>query len=209
MMKIDAISEQADRTGQYYLTLSDRTKLRLYPQTILDFGLYQGREISQEELNQIRQAAGGMSAKMRAVRIVSAAAVSAGDLEQRLRRKGESQEDARAAVSWMQELSLVDDLDTARQLVRRGLSRGYGPARLRQMLYEKRIPRELWDQALENLPEPDEAIMDYLDRKLSPEPDRKELKKTIDALLRRGYAWQDVRRVLNRRGESMVGEPEE
>ena len=62
---------------------------------------------------------------------------------------------------------------------------------------------------LEDLPEPDEAIAAFLDRRLSPEPDRKELQKTIDALLRRGFAWQDIRRCLAQRGESVDGEPEE
>ena len=77
------------------------------------------------------------------------------------------------------------------------------------MLYEKKIPRELWDQALEELPEPDEEIIRYLDKHLSPEPEPKELKKTIDALLRRGHNWSDIRRCLNRRGQRFEHEPEE
>ena len=194
-MKIESISQKADRAGQYHLKISDGTTLRLYPQTVAEFHLYAGRELEAEEMEALRQAAGAASAKMRAVRIVSASAVSTRDLERRLRRKGETEADAQAAVAWMQDLQLVDDLDTARQLVRRGLARGYGPGRLRQMLYEKQIPRELWDQVLEDLPEPDEAIAAFLDRRLGPEPDRKELQKTIDALLRRGFAWQDIRPV--------------
>ena len=198
-MKIESISQKSDRAGQYYVKLSDGTTLRLYPQTVAEFHLYAGREVEAEELEALRQE----NARL------SAAAVSTRDLERRLRRKGETEADAQAAVAWMQDLHLVDDLDTARQLVRRGLARGYGPGRLRQMLYEKQIPRELWDQVLEDLPEPDEAITAFLDRRLSPEPDRRELQKTIDALLRRGFAWQDIRRCLSRRGESVDGEPEE
>lgn len=208
-MRIESVSEKADRAGQYYVKLSDGRTLRLYPQTLGEFNLYQGRELEEEELTLLRQSAGAVSAKMRAVRIVSASAVSARDLESRLRHKGENPEDAREAVAWMQELQLVDDLDTAKQLVRRGLSRGYGKNRLRQMLYEKQIPKELWEEALAQAPEPDEAITRFLDQRLGPEPDRKEMKKTIDALLRRGYAWQDIRRVLSRRGEDVDGEPEE
>ena len=208
-MRIESVSEKADRAGQYYVKLSDGRTLRLYPQTLGEFNLYQGRELEEEELTRLRQSAGAVSAKMRAVRIVSASAVSARDLESRLRHKGENPEDAREAVAWMQELQLVDDLDTAKQLVRRGVSRGYGKNRLRQMLYEKQIPKELWEEALAQAPEPDQAITRFLDQRLGPEPDRKELKKTIDALLRRGYAWQDIRRVLSRRGEAVDGEPEE
>ena len=208
-MRIESVSEKADRAGQYYVKLSDGRTLRLYPQTLGEFNLYQGRELEEEELTRLRQSAGAVSAKMRAVRIVSASAVSARDLESRLRHKGENPEDAREAVAWMQELQLVDDLDTAKQLVRRGVSRGYGKNRLRQMLYEKQIPKDLWEEALAQAPEPDQAITRFLDQRLGPEPDRKELKKTIDALLRRGYAWQDIRRVLSRRGEGVDGEPEE
>ena len=74
--------------GQYYLKLSDGCVLRLYPQTVAEFHLYAGRELEAEELEALRQAAGAVSAKMRAVRIVSASAVSARDLERRLQAQG-------------------------------------------------------------------------------------------------------------------------
>lgn len=208
-MRIESISEKADRAGRYWLKLSDGTTMALYPQTISEFDLYTDKELSDAEWKNIREAAGEVSAKMRAVRIVSASAVSAKDLEQRLRRKGEDPEDARAAVQWMQELSFVDDRSTARQIVRRGLRKGYGKNRLRQMLYEKQIPRELWDEALADLPEPDEEITAFLNQRLGENPEDKEVKRAVDALMRRGHTWQDIRRCLLRRGETMDNEPEE
>lgn len=208
-MRIESISEKADRAGRYWLKLSDGTTLGLYPQTVAEFDLYTHKELSDAEWKHIREAAGEVSAKMRAVRIVSASAVSAKDLEQRLRRKGEDPEDARAAVQWMQELSFVDDRSTARQIVRRGLRKGYGKNRLRQMLYEKQIPRELWDEALADLPEPDEEITAFLNQRLGENPEDKEVKRAVDALMRRGHTWQDIRRCLLRRGETMDNEPEE
>ena len=103
--------------------------MRLYRQTVEDFGLYPGRELSQEELKKLRSAAGAMSAKMRAVRIVSATNVSAKDLEQRLIRKGEDPQQAKAAVNWMEDLSLIDDRQTARQVVESCIRKGYGLSR--------------------------------------------------------------------------------
>ena len=206
-MQIESVSEK--KAGRHWLRLSDGSTLRLYPQTVVEFDLRPGRELTQEELAKIQAAAGAMSAKMRAVRIVSASAVSAKDLAGRLERKGETREDAQAAVAWMQSLNLVDDLETARQLVRRGLARGYGINRLQQMLYEKQIPKDLWDTALADLPEPDEAIDRFLDSRLGPQADRKAWKKAADALVRRGYLWQDIRRGLHRRGQFADEEPEE
>ena len=72
--------------------------MRLYRQTIEDFGLYSGMELTEDAYSRLKQAAGEMSAKMRAVRIVSAASVSRRDLQNRLIRKGENPDQAEQAV---------------------------------------------------------------------------------------------------------------
>ena len=121
------------------------------------------------------------------------------ELEHRLRQKGESEEHAQEAVQWLQELRLLDDRQAAEQIVRSGLSKGYGPARIRQMLYEKRIPKELWQEVLADLPEADEAIDHFLNKRFRGKtPDRAECKRATDALLRRGHSWSDIRRALER-----------
>ena len=93
----------------------------------------EGRE---QEAEALRTAAGQMSAKMRAVRIVSAARVSRRDLEARLVRKGEDPQQAKEAVAWMEDLHLVDDRATAEQVVSSCISKGYGLMRAKQALYE-------------------------------------------------------------------------
>ena len=102
-MKIDTIASQPDRAGRHAVRLDDGTVMRLYRQTVQDFGLYPGLELTDEELKKLRTAAGLMSAKMRAVRIVAASSVSKKDLEQRLVQKGEIPEDAKTAVTEMME----------------------------------------------------------------------------------------------------------
>ena len=64
--------------------------MRLYRQTVEDFGLYAGLELSDEQMMRLAESAGDTSAKMRAVRIVAASNVSSRDLEQRLVRKGQT-----------------------------------------------------------------------------------------------------------------------
>ena len=89
MMRIDSIADKPDRAGRYTVRFEDGSSLRLYRQTVEDFGLYAGLELTAAELSRLRTAAGEMSAKMRAVRIVAASNVSKDDLKQRLIRKGE------------------------------------------------------------------------------------------------------------------------
>ena len=87
-MRIESLKNAPDRAGRYWVTFSDGTKLGLYRQTVEDFGLYPGRELDEAEFARLGTEAGKMSAKMRAVRIVSASSVSKRDLQQRLVRKG-------------------------------------------------------------------------------------------------------------------------
>ena len=158
-----------------------------------------GMDIPDAARASLEAAVGSASAKERAVRILSAATVSRAELEHRLRQKGESPENARQAVEWLDGLSLLDDEAAARQIVRSGTAKGYGAARIRQMLYAKHIPRELWDEALAELPEQDDAIDAFLQKRFrGRQPDRTEIRRAADALLRRGHAWGDIRRALER-----------
>ena len=196
-MRIDSLKTAPDRAGRYWVTFSDGSKLGLYRQTVEDFGLYTGMELFDSEFEKLKTAAGQMSAKMRAVRIVSASSVSKRDLEDRLVKKGEDPDQAKEAVRWMEDLHLVDDRNTAEQVVHSCISKGYGLQRAKQALYEKRIPKQYWDEALEDYPDQSEKIESFLRSRLDADSDDKEVKKAVDALLRRGHSYGTIRRVLN------------
>ena len=196
MTRIDALKNSPDRAGRYWVTFDDGTKLGLYRQTVEDFGLYIGKELSEEEKERLLTAAGKMSAKMRAVRIVSASNVSKRDLEERLVRKGEDPQQAKEAVQWMEDLHLVDDRNTAEAVVHSCISKGYGLQRAKQALYEKRIPKQYWDAVLEDYPDQEAKIESFLRSRLDADSDQKQIKKAIDALIRRGHNYGTIRRVL-------------
>ena len=172
--------------------------MRLYRRTVEDFGLYSGLEMTREQFTALQDAANTMSAKMRAVRIVSASNVSRSELEHRLVQKGENPQKAREAVEWMEDLSFVDDERTARQIVEQCIRKGYGLARAKQVLYEKRIPKALWDKVLSDYPDQIDFITDFLRARLKGTWDQRDLKRSVDALLRRGHSYGDVKRALDR-----------
>ena len=196
-MRIDLLKTTPDRAGRYFVKFSDESSMRLYRQTVEDFGLYTGKELSDDKMTELRKAAGQMSAKMRAVRIVSASSVSKKDLQQRLVRKGEDPDQAQQAVDWMSDLNLLDDARVAEQVVSRCISKGYGLARAKQALYEKKVPKAYWDDALEHYPDQTDKIENFLRSRLDADSDDKEVKKAIDALLRRGHSYGTIRRALN------------
>lgn len=178
------------------MRFEDGSSMRLYRQTIEDFGLYSGKELTQEDMTCLRRAAGEMSAKMRAVRIVSASSVSKRDLEYRLIHKGEDPKQAKQAVEWMSELNLLDDAKTAEQIVHRCIHKGYGLSRAKQALYEKRIPKEFWEDALADYPDQTDKIAEFLRSRLKPGFEERDLRRATDALLRRGHSYQEVRKAM-------------
>ena len=195
-MRIDSIAAQPDRAGRYLVKFSDGFSMRLYPQTVADLGLYSGLELSEAEYEKLKETAGRMSAKMRAVRIVAAANVSRKDLEQRLIRKGEDPDQASEAVQWMEDLNLVDDRRTAAQIVEKCIAKGYGKSRAKQALYEKRIPREYWEEALSQYPEQTDKILQFLRSKLQGDWGERDVKRAVDALLRRGHSYPQIKSAL-------------
>ena len=204
-MRIESLKTEPDRAGRYWITLDSGKKMALYRQTVEDFGLYPGKELSDEEFDRLEAASGAMSAKMRAVRIVAASAVSKKDLQQRLVQKGEDPAQAAEAVAWMEEMHLVDDEETARQIVSRCAAKGYGLSRAKQALYEKKIPKCYWDAALAEYPDQTEHMLRFLRSRLEDTSDQKEVKKAIDALLRRGHSYAEIRSAL----QQMMLDPDE
>lgn len=196
-MKVESLKTSPDRAGRYWVTFDDGSKMGLYRQTVEDFALYSGKELDEQEAEALRTAAGQMSAKMRAVRIVSAASVSRRDLEARLVRKGEDPQQAKEAVAWMEDLHLVDDRATAEQVVSSCISKGYGLMRAKQALYEKRIPKEYWDEALADYPDQTEKITAFLKSRLDADSDEKQIRRAVDALIRRGHSYGTIRRALD------------
>lgn len=198
-MKVEAIEETRSPQGKLRLRFDNGTSMLVFPSVITELNLYPGVEIPDAAMDSLCDTCGEASARERAVRIISAAPVSRRELQSRLVRKGETEEHAQQAVQWLDELRLLDDEQVALQVVRSGAAKGYGAARIRQMLYEKEIPKELWDGALAALPPREEAIDEFLRRRFcGAKPDQKELKRATDALLRRGHSWSDIRSALER-----------
>ena len=69
------------------------------------------------------------------------------------------------------------------------------------------MDRDLWDAALEELPDPAEVLDGLIRRKARGDlSDRRELRRVSDSLLRRGFGWSDVKAALGRYVEILEDE---
>ena len=200
-MRIERIEASKHKRGRVLVFLADGACLKITEQELLDFGLRAGDDLNEATLARLKEAAGVSNVKATAADIIGKRAMSRAALEKKLKEKGASEADARYAAEWLEAIGAINDADYAALLVRHYGEMGYGPARVREKLYEKGVPRELWDDALDQLPEGGDQIDRFLQGKLRGRtPDEKEKKRLTDALLRRGYSWGDVRAAWNRLG---------
>lgn len=188
-----------------YLVFFGNDLLKVTDNEVLSFSLYVGREVSPEELTQLRAAGQLSSAKAAAARMMSAKAMSRGTLIEKLITKGEDPAAAEAAADRLEELGVVNDAAYAAMVVRHYAGRGYGAKRMEQELYRRKVPRELWAQALTEAEDVTSTVDRLIQQRLrGREPDEKTLGRLQNFLLRRGFSWQEVRDGLERyhRGEA-------
>ena len=203
-MRIERIEASKHKRGRVLVFLEDGACLKITEQELLDFGLRKDDDLNEEILKRLKDAAGVSNVKATAADLIGKRAMSRSTLEKKLKEKGASEMEARYASEWLEAIGAINDADYAVLLAQHCARQGYGPARVREKLYEKGVPRELWDDALESLPDPAETINRFLESKLRGKTlDEKEKKRLSDALLRRGFSWTDVKAGLNRLGAEL------
>jgi len=136
--------------------------------------------------------------RARAIRILGNRQMSSNEIERRLLDKGESEEAAKETTEWLERIGAINDVEYAAAIVRHYTEKSYGMARIKNELFRRGIPREMWDDAIECSEEPDEAVDEYLDRKLRGSRDKDELRRAVNALCRRGFSYDDARSAVSR-----------
>lgn len=178
--------------------------LRITRAELLQFGLHQGMDLPDELVVELEKSGKSSSLRAKGAQLASGRMLSKKELREKLVRKGAGEEEAEGIALWLEELGAVDERAYAGILVRHYAAAHYGKKRMVQELQRRGIPRELWGEALTQLPAPQEAIEGYIAAKYKGRSlDFDERRKLGNALLRRGFDWQDIRPVLNALGEEI------
>ena len=177
--------------------------LRVTESELLRFGLSIGLDIDEGTVVELRQSGARSETRVRAANMISARPLSRKELLKKLREKGALEADAEDAADWLEEIGALNDADYAAMLVRHYGGMGSGEAKIRDELYRRGVPRELWADALERSPDERETILRVIAQKTKGRAlDEKGRRRLSDMLLRRGFAWRDVRAALAEIGEN-------
>lgn len=201
-MRISKLEPSKHKKGRWLVRLDNGELLRVGENEMLSFSLYAGMELDVESLTALRQSAQRSGFKEYALDLLAARPLSRQELRQKLEAKECPPEQAAEIADRLTELGYLDDGAYAAAVVKHYSARGYGPYKIREELFRRGVPREYWEDAMEQREDREEVLDALVARKLRDvtEPDRRTLKKVSDALARRGFSWSEISAALRRWG---------
>ena len=137
-----------------------------------------------------------------ALTMLDQAAQTAGELCEKLVRKGYVSPAAEAVVERLRENRLIDDARYAERMAQAQLGRAVGAYAVRRKLRAKRLSEETIEAAMEDFDDAQQAsacreAADSLWRKYSALAPREGRAKLSQALARRGFGWEVIRAVVD------------
>ena len=187
--------------GRWLAVLEDGSILRIGENQVVDFALYAGKELSEEEAEALQGSAQRQQRKEKALELLARKPQSRRELEKKLAQWGAEEDEAQTVCDRMEQLGYLNDAEYAARVVRHYSAKGFGPGKLRDELYRRGVPRDLWQEAMDQAEDSAQSIDAFVAKKLAGKTaDRQNLKKVSDALARRGYRWPDINDALRRYG---------
>ena len=180
------------------LYLDGELAVNIDAQTLLSSRFQVGTEITDEELHELLAASDANRAKEKALYLIAHRDHSKKELVDKIRRTA-SQEAAEKAADRMEEIGLIDDRDYARRYASELFQRKYfARKRVEYELKQKGIDPDFIEELLEELePEPVGQIGALVERNyLRALDNERGRRRTVAALQRLGYRWEDIRRAL-------------
>lgn len=195
-MKISAIKQQVKRTDRYSVYVEGKYTCSFSEGELLKLGLHSGQELSEGELENLKDDSTRDKAYMRAIDLLSRRPRSEWEMRDYLRRKDYSPEIIDQTLNRLSNNGLINDLDFARRWVdNRRLLKSTSRRRLRQELKQKRIADEIIDQVLEE-DETDErdVLRELVAKKKARYPDQQ---KFMRYLASQGFSYDDIKSTLS------------
>lgn len=209
-MRINKLAPSTHVQGRWLCHLEDGTILRVGEAQVVAFGLCSGLELSPDQLEHLRAAARQAAVTDKALEWLAARPLSRKELVDKLTARPRNREKepladedtAQAVADRLEELGYLNDGQYAHTVAVHYGAKGYGPSRIKEELYRRGVSREYWEEALEALSGPEEAIDAFLEKKLRGADlnDPKTYQRAANALARRGYRWEDIKDGLRRYG---------
>lgn len=189
--KIDVYRNDNSRVIVYF---EDRSYITVDAMEADQLGIKAGMELDETILSALSENSRRSAARTTAARIVGRHSLSCKTLMDKLRDRGITETDATAALDWLCELGIMNDLKYGDMLVRHYRMKGFGNRRIHEELRRHGISREDIDSLLEETVDMQDEILEYIKKRIrGKELDRRLTSKIEGALVRRGHSFEEIR----------------
>ena len=194
------IIRELKSSGSEHITLilEDGQEIPTTLGIVTELRLCAGKPLEEAQLRLVREKTSFALTRERALNLLTLRPHSQKELLDKLLRKGADPAAAEATVCWLSEHGYLNDASYASSVARHYAKKGYGVKRITSELFRRGIPRELWEDALSELPETDDELGRLLRSRLKHPDNPDEVRRVSAALSRRGYSWEEIRKALNR-----------
>ena len=201
-MTITALRETS--SDRVTVELEDGSEIKSSLGVVTDWRLFSGKTLDEEELALLRRDSSRSLARDRALELISRRLMSQKEVRDKLTQKGVDEDAADYSVNWLADHGFLNDESYAAAVARHYAAKGYGAGRVRSELSRRGVDRELWDGAVENMPETDGKLETFISARLKDPTDRDQILKVSGALFRRGYSWEEIRTALRRYTDEII-----
>ena len=185
------------RGNKIHIHVDGEYKMTADSDFVSSLGYSENYEINEEELAYLERAVSSRRAFNKATDLLSRRDHGEKELLLKLRQRG-FKEEAEEAIEKLKSYGYIDDRKFAENYVKELIRlKHFGKRRIEQELYKKGIDRSIISEVLENTEIPESELVSLIERKyyryLS---DEKGIKKTVNALLRMGYSYGEIKDAL-------------
>lgn len=207
-MLITKIEKQKKNNKRYNLYITDEFYCGLYDDTILKFGIAAGDDITEEKLQHIREFDEYIYGKKISFDYLSYRIRTVAEIKKKLKSKDISPVIIDKVINHLNELSLVNDEEFAKQLITEKIkNKPAGKRLLQQKLFEKGITKQVSENAL-NKYLTDEAekqmalkVYDKLKPKLKGTDKQKAKQKIYETLARKGFEYDIINEIIREKAD--------
>lgn len=197
-MKITAIKQQIKQIDRYSVYIDGTYNFALSESELLKQGIYNGQEITDEQLAAMKDDSVKYKARYQAMGQLARRMRSEWELRDYLKRKEYGPEIIDQTIAWLSQYGYVDDKKFADAWVaNRRLLKATSSRRLRQELRQKRIADDCIDQALAEDETDEKQVLRGLIERKQKQTRYNDRTKLMQYLSRQGYNYDDIKSVMD------------
>ena len=203
MPKITKIEQQKRNKDRVSVYIDDEFAFCIHKDILVEFNVYVGMNLEDDYIKDILKREEQKKANDYALNLLSYRARSEKEIYDKLKGKGYEDSIINATINMLQRYNFINDVEYAKMFVREkmNLSKN-GSYKIKQKLYLKGINRDIIDNVMEELIDEEEefekalAIAEKKVQSYGNIEDYKKYRKLNDFLLRRGFDYDIVSKVI-------------